>query len=45
MYCKKALKEMKAAELARNFKEDKALLNLFDNKLVEIVGIQSIFWQ
>ena len=39
MYCKKALEEMKAAEPARNFKEDKALLNLFDNKLVEIVGI------
>ena len=30
---------MKAAEPARNFKEDKALLNLFDNKLIEFVGI------
>ena len=39
MYYKKALEEMKAAKPARNFKEDKALLNLFDNKLVEIVGI------
>ena len=39
MYCKKALEEMKAAEPAKNFEEDKALLNIFDNKLVEIVGL------
>ena len=30
---------MKAAKSANNFKEDKKLLNIFDNKLVEIVGI------
>ena len=34
---------MKAAEPARNFKEDKKLLNLFDNKLVEIVGINRAY--
>ena len=43
MYCKKALEEMKAAEPARNFKEDKALLNLFDNMLVEIMGINRTY--
>ena len=34
---------MKAAEPARTFKEDKALLNLFNNKLVEIVGINRAY--
>ena len=34
---------MKAAEPARNFNEDKTLLNLFDNKLVEIVGINRAY--
>ena len=43
MYCKRALEEMKAAEPARNFKEDKKLLNLFDNKLVEIMGINRAY--
>ena len=44
MYCKKVLEEMKAEELDRNFKEDKALLNLCDNKLVEIVGINREYY-
>ena len=34
---------MKAAEPARNFKKDQKLLNLFNNKLVEIVGINRAY--
>ena len=43
MYCKKAVKIMKAETPALNFWEDKELLNIFDNKLVEIVGINAAY--
>ena len=43
MYCKRALEEMKATKPARNFKEDKKLLNIFDSKLVEIVWINRAY--
>ena len=43
MYCLKVLKEMKVTEPARNFKDGKKLLNLFDNKLVEIVEINRAY--
>ena len=43
MYCKKALEGIKVAEPAINFKEAKKLFNLFDNKLVEIVGINRAY--
>ena len=34
---------MKAEKSANNFKEDKELLNIFDNKLVKIVGINRAY--
>ena len=34
---------MKATKPASNFLEDKKLLNIFDNKLVEIVGINRAY--
>ena len=43
MYCKRAVEYMKAQRESRNFHEDKKLLNLFDNKLVDILGINSAY--
>ena len=39
MYCKRAVEYMKAQKASVNFHEDKKLLNIFDNKLVNILGI------
>ena len=39
MYCKRAMEDMKAQKASVTFHEDKRLLNLFDNKLVDILGI------
>ena len=39
MYYKRAMENMKAQKASATFYEDKKLLNLFDNKLVDILGI------
>ena len=43
MYCKKAVETMKAEKPARSFCEDKELLNIFDNKLVDILAINAAY--
>ena len=39
MYCLKAVKFMKAQRGCRNFQDDKKMLNLFENKLVDIISV------
>ena len=43
MYCKRTVEYMKAQRESRNFHEDKKLLNLYDNKLVDILGINAAY--
>ena len=43
MYSKKAMEDMKAQKASVTFYEDKILLNLFDNKLVDILGINAAY--
>ena len=43
MYCKRAVEYMKAQRDSRNFQEDKKMLNLFDNQIVDILGINSAY--
>ena len=43
MYCKRAMENMKAQKASATFYEDKKLLNLFDNKLVDILGINAAY--
>ena len=43
MYCKRKLEEIKSAKSSTSFKEDKELLNRFDTKLVEIIGINNAY--
>ena len=43
MYCKRAVEYMKAQKSSTNFYKDKKLLNLFDNKLVDILGINTAY--
>ena len=43
MYCKRIVEYMKPQRESRNFHEDKKLLNLIDNKLVDILGINAAY--
>ena len=43
MYCKRAVEYMKAQRESRNFHEEEKLLDLFDNKLVDILGINTAY--
>ena len=43
MYCKRAVEFLKAHKSSRDFHEDKNLLNIFDNQLVEILGINTVY--
>ena len=43
MYCKRVMEDMKAQKASVTFYEDKRLLNLFDNKLVDILGINGAY--
>ena len=44
MYCKKVMEDMKAQKASVTFHDDKRLLNLFDNKLVDILGINGAYY-
>ena len=43
MYCNRVMEDMKAQKASVTFYEDKRLLNLFDNKLVDILGINGAY--
>lgn len=43
MYCKRVVEFMKAKRDSRNFQEDKKRLNLFDDKIGDILGINSAY--
>ena len=43
MYCKRAMENMKAQKASATFYDDKKLLNLFDNKIVDILGINAAY--
>ena len=43
MYCMKAVEHMKAQRSCRNFQDDKIMLNLFDNKLVDVLRINPAY--
>ena len=43
MYCKKAVENLKAQEECSTFVQDKKLLNLIDDKIVDILGINSAY--
>ena len=44
MYCKKAMEDMKAWKASATFHDDKCLLKLLDNKLVDILGINGAYY-
>ena len=43
MYCKKTVEHMKAQKACGNFQDDKKLLNLYDDKIVEILSINPAY--
>ena len=43
MYCKKLMENMKAQKESVTFHDDKHLLNLFDNKMWDILGINGAY--
>ena len=43
MHCKRAVETIKAEKPARSFREDKELLNIFDNKLVDILEFNAAY--
>ena len=43
MYCKRAVDFMKAQRDSGNIQKDKRLLNLFDDKIVDILSINSAY--
>ena len=44
MYCKRAVEYMKAQRDCKNFQDDKMLLNLFNDKIVDILSINSAYY-
>ena len=44
MYCEKVLEDMKAQRASVTFHDYKHLLNVFDNKLVDILGINGAYY-
>ena len=43
MYCMKVVEHMKAHRSCRNFQDDKQMLNIFDNKVTDILSINPAY--
>ena len=43
MYCKRKVEDMKSASLCRGYRDDKALINMYDKKLIEIMSINNSY--
>ena len=43
MYCKRKLEEMKSASLSKGQSDDKELISMYDEKLIEIMSIDSSY--
>ena len=43
MYCKRKVEDMKSASLCRGYRDDKAIINMYDKKVIEIRSINNSY--